>query len=255
MSDEEGRPDTSCEICIVNTNSAFKPVDEELDKETFTKWWPTAARAVISGMFANCTEDRDRAASHLMPMLEQFRKTSGSRILPPATFGENTGVKQLSELLSTRLVFEQQIIQRVCTHWIQRVQEFYERATAATQRHKHLLRDLTDRAVSMAKKYPTEESFNIIQNQALLFSQRARHEHELDIRSLRIEILSGPDPKTPDIRQLDTRIRELMREQSSHSAPEIEALKMIHHSHVATAEYNAAKEVQEMCRKYWIRAL
>lgn len=245
----------ACDVCILNSDLHFQPVDEER-REPFVKWWPSAARALVNGMFAPSAEERDRAATQLMPVLEKFRCTQDdpSSAIKIAVF--NPALRRFSDLLATRLIFEQQNVRRIGAHWIQKVQEFYERCTIANSRHKNLLDDLTNSAFALAKLYSDREgSYEIIQKQAVLFSQRARHEHDMDVRAIRMEILGGCDVSVSDVRQLDEKIAAAKRALSASHASEVQALEMVNAARVEAAEHEAAKEVQDMCRKYWIHAL
>lgn len=243
-------PSQTGDIQIVNSLK-FRGVDE-LKHSSFVEWWPTVARTVIAGIFAD-QDARQAAARALMPLLDRFRRQGVTQ--PRMMTGD---MQTLQEMLSSRLMFEEQYIRSVKDVWQEAITVLYEQCSRVLVAHKKSQKELESKAKELTKRFKSNAAGDAVDDTVsstlAKYTQRLRRDSAFELKLLRAEAQQVANIRRPETRQLDERI-EAFCASAVESNDAVKRMRDIYEAHIANIEYEVVEQLREECKSKWVKGL
>lgn len=235
-------------VCIMN-NERFTEIDQPLH-EHFSAWWPVAARTVIKGICADVNARR-AAAQAILPILDKFPHGV------PTPMRMNTyEVNALHDLYSSRLMFEEQYLNRIMDHFCNIIASTVKGCDRVLQQSQLLSKQLRESAESFSLN-ASSKNRRIIADTMRMYFTRILNQRDTDLKLCRSEhLLQAHDIKRAETKQLDDRISQAVRELAPKVSPDVlQLLQDSYRQHMRNIEHDMAKRIQEHCQQSWIDAL
>lgn len=252
--DDDPHPD-GCNVQIVS-DMHFKNVDEshaKYDTPEFVTWWPSTAKTVIKGLYAD-GDARIAAVRTLLPVCDMFpsQQVMPLRMTTPE-------MSALHELYATRLTFDEQHIKGITAAWIHQVNALVARARPIVNRLEEDERKLQQSAQGIKTQYAVNpQAMQIVDAKLHAYRTRVQEAAQLQLRLARSESLLHEPVHAPDTHQIDQRIDDMVKDlkQRSTLPPEMfDTIRAIYDAHRRNIEADAAVLVQNECRKLWLDGL
>ena len=235
-------------------NFKFERIDDAR-LTSFVEWWPIVAKTVIAGIYSD--QDAQRAAVRaLMPLFDRFKHNTIAqmRMLSPEA-------QNMQEMLSSRLMFEEQYILSVKDAWQDSITMLEDRCRRLFKNNKSAEDSIDAKAKELERKYApsigAQRARSAIDKIKTMYKQRQRRISAAELKLLRSEVLQVPQVKRPETKQLDERIESLYRGVSSGggSVESIRRIRETYDTHILNIEYEMARQVRDECKSKWLRGL
>uniref|UniRef100_A0A7S4R0D5 Uncharacterized protein n=1 Tax=Ditylum brightwellii TaxID=49249 RepID=A0A7S4R0D5_9STRA len=226
---------------------------DDMRPPSFVEWWPVAAKTVIAGMYNS--QDSQRAAIRaLMPLFERFKRKT---VVQPRMMSADA--LNVQEMLSSRLMFEEQYMRSVKDAWQESITMLEERCMRVFKANKAIEDAIDKKGVELERKYTSRISAKrvkeVLDSLKTTYKQRQRRDSALELKLLRSEAMQITATKRPETRQLDERIESSYRGASSAAMETLRRVRETYDAHISNIEHDMAQQLIFECKEKWMRGL